>query len=179
MDDQRKVMRRWKGLAGLTLVWLGCGPASAEDAMHAAVGDKLRIHLEQGSIEGVLTAFDEGTLTLKAIDTGREARYPLRTVYDIEVSRPGSRRKNARRGALIGGAVGATGGVIACLASDCAGAWTAIAAGVYGGGGAMAGAIVGAAVRPSDVWRPAVLKGVHPAVVPLAGGLGVVVAVGF
>ncbi|HSD66919.1 MAG TPA: hypothetical protein VLF95_09475 [Vicinamibacteria bacterium] len=167
-------------VAALTVLWLTNGAARAEEPIDVTLGDKLRIRLEEGRRVGILEALDARALTLRDLATGEKASYSLSSVHGVEVSRArGSRGRKAGKGALIGGALGAAGGAAACLADGCDGVWTAIAVGVFGGGGALVGAVVGASISPGDAWRPARMRGLHASIAPLAGGAQIRVTAGF
>lgn len=168
-------MQNRAALLTLAVFWPICIPGSAGENPDMSVGDKVRISLAQGRAVGALGALDERTLTLKDLKTAEITAYSLNEVRLVEVSRGRhSHWRNAGKGALIGGSIGATAGMVegACHGNthDCGGAWLVVEGGALGAAGALLGALAGATLSPGEAWRMVHLKGVRAVATPMRGG---------
>jgi hypothetical protein len=165
-------------------------PAAAQDPQPLGPGVRVRISVAASKerLKGTVQALEPSVLAVIS-DDHQLVRVPRSTITRLETG--WGRRGNARKGLLIGGAVGVTGGLLACGLSDddwpfededfgeaCDGGdWVAVpllAGAVYGGIGALIGHFI-----KTDRWVEVPLDRVKVSLGPAPAGLGLALSIRF
>jgi hypothetical protein len=166
------------------------GPAAAQDPQPIGPGVRVRIAASGSKerLKGTVQSLDQSVLAVIS-DDHQLVRVPRSTITSLETG--WGRKGNAKKGFIIGGAIGVAGGLLTCAVSDddwpfeddtinssCEGAdWVGIpllAGGVYGGVGALIGHFI-----KSDRWVEVPLDRLKLSVGPARAGLGVALSVRF
>jgi hypothetical protein len=165
-------------------------PAAAQDPQPIGPGVRVRIAASGSKerLKGTVQSLDQGVLAVIS-DDHQLVRVPRATITSLETG--WGRKGNAKKGFIIGAAIGVAGGLLVCAASDeewpfdesgvnssCdGGEWVGIpllAGGTYGGIGALIGHFI-----KSDRWIEVPLDRVKVSLGPAREGLGLALSVRF
>jgi hypothetical protein len=175
---------------GLVLVLVGLATvAAADESRSVGAGDKVRLTLGERRFSAVVVEAEGDALVVRTGPDAAATRVPLADLTRLQ--RASGRRGHVKEGALIGFVPGFlfgawVGGALGCddQGPGCSALPTALAVGgVTGGATAVAGALIGLAVR-GDRWVDVpVARSAQPrtsvALVPVRGGAAARFALSF
>jgi len=145
---------------------------AAQTPMSAEVGLRVRLKTDAGSrwLTGTLVGDNGDSLRLQVDDHASPILIARQTVSRFEVSY--GRHSHTGTGALIGFGVGALSGAVyvAKDAFDYPGAAAVLGGALFGGAGALLGAVIGA-VSHSDDWEAKSVGRARATLVPRGAGL--------
>ncbi len=174
-------------VAALAVTTWSCSGYVADTSI--APGDTVRVtapSMDMDDSIGTVAALETDTLTVKVEERADALYVPLADITKLEVRH--GQRSRAGKGALIGLGVGAAAGVtlafVACAGKECysdSNDATGVVALIFGAGGALLGAGIGAIIGSSiktDRWESVPLDNIRVSLTPSTLlGLGATVRV--